>query len=174
MADKAAAKAAARAKFEGVFDTIADELLAYLKGEGMPADAVEWYKKVSRFGTMKRQGGSSPIRRSDRRRRSVFSPPREEITACAGHLLTAQNLYHNVPGGKLNRGLSVVDTLEILKGSPLTDDEYFQAALLGWCIELVSDKAGVCVMCRLSGSALSSTDSTVKLTFPAPGLLPCI
>lgn len=50
----------------------------------------------------------------------------------------AQNLYHNVPGGKLNRGLSVVDTLEILKGSALTDDEYFQAALLGWCIELVS------------------------------------
>lgn len=47
MADKAAAKAAARAKFEGVFDKIADELLAYLKGEGMPADAVEWYKKVS-------------------------------------------------------------------------------------------------------------------------------
>lgn len=58
--------------------------------------------------------------------------------------LTAQNLYHNVPGGKLNRGLSVVDTLEILKGSPLTDDEYFQAALLGWCIELVSVSEACC------------------------------
>lgn len=68
----------------------------------------------------------------------------------------AQNLYHNVPGGKLNRGLSVVDTLEILKGSALTDDEYFQAALLGWCIELVSFRA---------------THSS-NLTMPAPGLLP--
>ncbi|RSH82516.1 Farnesyl pyrophosphate synthetase [Apiotrichum porosum] len=84
-------KAAKRARFEGVFDTIAEELLAYLKGEGMPAEAIEWYKK---------------------------------------------NLYHNVPGGKLNRGLSVVDTLEIMKGAALTDDEYFHAALLGWCIEL--------------------------------------
>jgi hypothetical protein len=39
-------KAAKRARFEGVFDTIAEELLAYLKGEGMPAEAIEWYKKV--------------------------------------------------------------------------------------------------------------------------------
>lgn len=49
-----------------------------------------------------------------------------------------QNLDYNVPGGKLNRGLSVVDTVEILKGRTLTDDEYFKAALLGWCVELVS------------------------------------
>lgn len=45
---------------------------------------------------------------------------------------------HNVPGGKLNRGLSVVDSLEILKNHQLSEDEYFKAALLGWCIELVS------------------------------------
>ena len=48
-----------------------------------------------------------------------------------------QNLDFNVPGGKLNRGLSVVDSVEILRGRVLTDDEYFKAALLGWCIELV-------------------------------------
>ena len=48
-----------------------------------------------------------------------------------------QNLDFNVPGGKLNRGLSVVDSVEILRGRRLTDDEYFKAALLGWCIELV-------------------------------------
>ena len=48
-----------------------------------------------------------------------------------------QNLDFNVPGGKLNRGLSVVDSVEILRGRALTDDEYFKAALLGWCIELV-------------------------------------
>lgn len=48
-----------------------------------------------------------------------------------------QNLDYNVPGGKLNRGLSVVDTLRVLKGGELTEDEYFRAAVLGWCVELV-------------------------------------
>ncbi|OSX66617.1 hypothetical protein POSPLADRAFT_1043994 [Postia placenta MAD-698-R-SB12] len=48
-----------------------------------------------------------------------------------------KNLDYNVPGGKLNRGLSVVDTVEILKGRTLTEDEYFKAALLGWCVELL-------------------------------------
>ncbi|SCZ95028.1 BZ3500_MvSof-1268-A1-R1_Chr11-3g03554 [Microbotryum saponariae] len=48
-----------------------------------------------------------------------------------------QNLDHNSPGGKLNRGISVVDTVQILKGSDLTDHEYKQAAILGWCIELL-------------------------------------
>ena len=49
-----------------------------------------------------------------------------------------QNLEYNVPGGKLNRGMSVVDSVEILKGRKLTDDEYFKAALLGWGVEFVS------------------------------------
>jgi farnesyl diphosphate synthase len=31
-----------------------------------------------------------------------------------------------------------VDTVKILQDRELTDDEYFKAALLGWCIELVS------------------------------------
>lgn len=47
------------------------------------------------------------------------------------------SLDHNTPGGKLNRGLSVVDTAEILKGFTLSDEEYTQAAILGWCIELL-------------------------------------
>jgi farnesyl diphosphate synthase len=46
-------------------------------------------------------------------------------------------LLYNVPGGKLNRGISVVDTVAILLNRPLTEDEYFKAALLGWCIEFV-------------------------------------
>ena len=49
-----------------------------------------------------------------------------------------QNLNYNVPGGKLNRGMSVVDTVEILKGGELSDDEYFKASVLGWSVELVS------------------------------------
>ncbi|KAH6892768.1 farnesyldiphosphatesynthetase, partial [Coprinopsis sp. MPI-PUGE-AT-0042] len=47
------------------------------------------------------------------------------------------NLDYNVPGGKLNRGMSVCDTVEILKGRALTDEEYKPAAVLGWCIELL-------------------------------------
>ncbi|KAI6122595.1 hypothetical protein EV401DRAFT_1330726 [Pisolithus croceorrhizus] len=50
-----------------------------------------------------------------------------------------RNLDYNVPGGKLNRGLSVVDSVEILRGRSLSDDEYFKSALLGWLIEFVSD-----------------------------------
>ena len=43
--------------------------------------------------------------------------------------------------GKLNRGMSVVDTVEILKGSSLSEDEFLKAAILGWCVELVSSCA---------------------------------
>jgi len=75
-----------------VFEKLRDELVDHLKGENMPTEAVEWYRR---------------------------------------------NLDYNVPGGKLNRGLSVVDSVEILRGRALSDDEYFKAALLGWCIELL-------------------------------------
>lgn len=44
-------------------------------------------------------------------------------------------LDYNVPGGKLNRGLSVIDSYKLLKGKDLTDDEFFLSAALGWCIE---------------------------------------
>ncbi|KAK9269112.1 hypothetical protein L1049_000881 [Liquidambar formosana] len=45
-------------------------------------------------------------------------------------------LDYNVPGGKLNRGLSVIDSYKHLKeGKELTDDEVFLACTLGWCIE---------------------------------------
>ncbi|ODV65507.1 farnesyl pyrophosphate synthetase [Hyphopichia burtonii NRRL Y-1933] len=51
-----------------------------------------------------------------------------------------KSLDYNTPGGKLNRGLSVIDTYAILKGTTsdkLGDEEYKKAALLGWCIELL-------------------------------------
>lgn len=41
--------------------------------------------------------------------------------------------------GKLNRGLSVVDSYKILKGGrELTSDEVYHACALGWCIEWVT------------------------------------
>ncbi|KAI0316639.1 farnesyl diphosphate synthase [Amylostereum chailletii] len=48
-----------------------------------------------------------------------------------------RNMDYNVPGGKLNRGLSVVDTAAILKGRELTEKEYTQAAILGWAVEFL-------------------------------------
>jgi len=48
-----------------------------------------------------------------------------------------RNLDYNVPGGKLNRGMSVVDSVEILKGRKLEAEEYLKAAVLGWCVELL-------------------------------------
>ncbi|CAH02888.1 bifunctional (2E,6E)-farnesyl diphosphate synthase/dimethylallyltranstransferase [Kluyveromyces lactis] len=52
-----------------------------------------------------------------------------------------KSLNYNTPGGKLNRGLSVVDTYALLKGyksvSELSAEEYKKVAILGWCIELL-------------------------------------
>ncbi|VVB08299.1 unnamed protein product [Arabis nemorensis] len=45
-------------------------------------------------------------------------------------------LDYNVPGGKLNRGLSVVDSFKLLKeGKDMTEEEVFLSCALGWCIE---------------------------------------
>lgn len=51
-----------------------------------------------------------------------------------------QNLKYNTPGGKLNRGLSVIDTYCILQGKTAMDlgaAEYKKVALLGWAVELL-------------------------------------
>ncbi|KAJ7719187.1 farnesyl-diphosphate synthase [Mycena maculata] len=48
-----------------------------------------------------------------------------------------RNIDYNVPGGKLNRGISVVDSAEILKGSSLSKHEFLQAAVLGWAVEFL-------------------------------------
>ncbi|OJJ49014.1 hypothetical protein ASPZODRAFT_13755 [Penicilliopsis zonata CBS 506.65] len=43
----------------------------------------------------------------------------------------------NVPGGKLNRGLSVPDTALALLGRPLTEEEFKHLSTLGWLTELL-------------------------------------
>ncbi|KAF9516970.1 hypothetical protein BS47DRAFT_1390291 [Hydnum rufescens UP504] len=48
-----------------------------------------------------------------------------------------RSLEYNLPGGKLNRGISVVDTAEVLRGKLLEGDEYQKAAILGWSVELL-------------------------------------
>lgn len=50
------------------------------------------------------------------------------------------SLYYNTPGGKLNRGLSVIDTYCILKNVKVEDlsaQEYKKVSILGWAIELL-------------------------------------
>ncbi|KAL2255893.1 hypothetical protein VTK26DRAFT_2526 [Humicola hyalothermophila] len=49
----------------------------------------------------------------------------------------SKSLEVNVVGGKCNRGMSVPDSASMLLGRPLTEDEYFKAATLGWTTELL-------------------------------------
>ncbi|RYO86740.1 hypothetical protein DL766_001600 [Monosporascus sp. MC13-8B] len=48
-----------------------------------------------------------------------------------------KSLEVNALGGKCNRGMSVPDSVSLLLGKPLSEDEYFKAATLGWLIELL-------------------------------------
>ncbi|KAK3905325.1 farnesyl pyrophosphate synthase [Staphylotrichum tortipilum] len=48
-----------------------------------------------------------------------------------------KSLEINAVGGKCNRGMSVPDSVSLLLGRPLTEDEYFKAATLGWMTELL-------------------------------------
>lgn len=52
-------------------------------------------------------------------------------------IVNKKNLNYNTPGGKLNRGLSVVDTYQILVGKPLSDEIHMKVSILGWAVELV-------------------------------------
>ncbi|EJP68529.1 farnesyl pyrophosphate synthetase [Beauveria bassiana ARSEF 2860] len=47
------------------------------------------------------------------------------------------NLETNPLGGKCNRGMSVPDSVSILVGEKLNEEQYFQAATLGWMTELL-------------------------------------
>jgi farnesyl diphosphate synthase len=103
-------KAAARKRFEAVYTVVRDDLLEDFRKHNMPKEAIEYYRRV-RPSTL-----SSSLRQG---------------------LTTRQSMDYNVPGGKLNRGLSVVDSVTILKGRELTEAEYFKAAVLGWSVEWV-------------------------------------
>lgn len=75
--------------------------------------------------------------------RSIYSQLKSELLENSAFDFTDDSrewidkmLDYNVPGGKLNRGISVVDSYKFLKeGKVLKDDEEFLACALGWCIE---------------------------------------
>lgn len=52
-------------------------------------------------------------------------------------LSDVQMLDYTVPGGKLNRGLTVLHSLGLILGRELTAEEARKASVLGWCIEWV-------------------------------------
>ncbi|CAM1508231.1 Fc.00g050790.m01.CDS01 [Cosmosporella sp. VM-42] len=48
-----------------------------------------------------------------------------------------RSLNVNPLGGKCNRGMSVPDSVSLILEKPLSEDQYFQAATLGWMTELL-------------------------------------
>jgi hypothetical protein len=60
--------------------------------------------------------------------------------------------------------MSVVDTLTILKGSDLSEAEYFRAAVLGWCIELVRSRGLSPRIMLTPGSPSSKPSSSSRTT----------
>lgn len=52
-------------------------------------------------------------------------------------LFRLQSLETNPVGGKCNRGMSVPDSVSVLLGKKLSEEEYFHAATLGWMTELL-------------------------------------
>lgn len=50
-----------------------------------------------------------------------------------------QMLNYNVPHGKLNRGMAVLDAVKALApaGQELSAEQVHKARVLGWCIEFV-------------------------------------
>ncbi|KAI8871155.1 farnesyl pyrophosphate synthase [Ramicandelaber brevisporus] len=79
-------------------------------------------------------------------------------------------LEYNVPHGKMNRGLSVIDAFRVLSGkSELDEKEYFRAATLGWCIELL--QAMFLVSDDIMDSSLTRRGQPCWYRVPAVGMI---
>lgn len=71
-------------------------------------------------------------------------------------------------GGKANRGKSVIDTTSELLGRPLTDEEYFRSAILGWCTELL--QAALLVADDIMDSSQTRRGNTCWYLMPNVGM----
>ncbi|KAL7750054.1 Farnesyl pyrophosphate synthetase [Sorochytrium milnesiophthora] len=106
--------------FKASYDKLAKELLDDLATINAPTEAVAHMQKVLVeliFLSTSKAGHASLIRH-----------------AYGG----VQMLDHNVKGGKMNRGLAVIDTLTIIaehQGRKLSETEVFKAHVLGWAVE---------------------------------------
>ena len=62
------------------------------------------------------------------------------LSSLSSHMppsFVCQVLQYNVPFGKKNRGLAVVESFRFLCTTPPTDDDIRTARVLGWCVEMV-------------------------------------
>ncbi|KAF4581658.1 Farnesyl pyrophosphate synthetase [Pleurotus pulmonarius] len=106
-------QASRRDRFISMWDPIRDELVQYMEQQQLPKDACDWYRNVR-----------------------IVALPSQRLRQFTFNVFDPLEPNYNVLGGKLNRGMSVIDSAEILLGRSLTDEEYGKAAVLGWCIEL--------------------------------------
>ncbi|KAL6520441.1 hypothetical protein OROHE_017029 [Orobanche hederae] len=117
MANLNAATSDLRTTFLGVYSVLKSELLDDPAFEWTQASR-QWVERFAGFVIFGRE----------------MIQGRSSITPKIHHI--GPMLDYNVPGGKLNRGLSVIDSYKLLKeGKDLTEDEVFLASALGWCVE---------------------------------------
>ncbi|TDZ13158.1 Farnesyl pyrophosphate synthase [Colletotrichum spinosum] len=110
------AKKTTLAEFESVFPKLEEVLLEHAQKYKLPKEELAWYKKASPTPPSQ----SPPLS-------STISNPRPGDGS----------LEINTLGGKCNRGMSVPDSVSLLLDKPLSEEEYFQAATLGWMTELL-------------------------------------
>ncbi|KAM3370897.1 hypothetical protein ACQJBY_018320 [Aegilops geniculata] len=81
----------------------------------------------------------------------------------------AKMLDYNVPGGKLNRGLSVIDSYMLLReGTEVDEEDFYLACVLGWCIEWL--QASALVMDDITDNAYTRRDNLCWYKLPTVGL----
>ncbi len=109
--------------FDDLFPTLVDDLTKNgLKDEEISA-AVEWFKAVSvQLFFCVRSDGDKVCN--------------ESCPNCA--LVDSQVLEYNVPFGKKNRGIAVVESYRLLAQNEVTEENLRIARAVGWCVELVS------------------------------------
>jgi len=81
----------------------------------------------------------------------------------------AKMLDYNVPGGKLNRGLSVIDSYMLLReGTEVDDEDFYLACVLGWCVEWL--QASALVLDDITDNAYTRRDNLCWYKLPTVGL----
>jgi len=73
---------------------------------------------------------------------------------------------YNVPKGKLNRGITVVEAMEAIKG-PSSAELTWRAAALGWCVEWLQVRWFGLLRCKISNTSAPRRLSTMVFP-PAP------
>ncbi|CAB4012453.1 Farnesyl pyrophosphate synthase [Paramuricea clavata] len=66
----------------------------------------------------------------------ILGPRLDETSDAVEHL--KRNILYNLAGGKMNRGMTVLSTWRLLLGDKTpTDEEYYCATVLAWCVEFL-------------------------------------